>query len=450
MGIDRRSFLLSAATAALATPLQALSDRLRAGLPAAESLGYGPLAPVKDATTGLPLLELPKGFRYLTFGWTGDPMDDGAKTPSMHDGMAAFEGPGGTVILVRNHEVTVGPAFADAAYDPQAGGGTTTIVFDPRAEKIVSARASLAGTVRNCAGGPTPWGSWLTCEESLLGPGKDTALAEAHGYIFEVPTDGVSPAKPIKDMGRFVHEAIAVDPKTGIVYETQDQTQAGLYRFMPKTRGRLADGGTLQMLAIDGRLRLDLSRGQREGVTYGIHWVDIPEPDRAHVDAAAGDMRGVLQQGLDRGGALFSRLEGACHHDGKVWVTSTDGGEARMGQVWELDVARERLRLVFQSPGPDVLNMPDNVCLSPRGALALCEDGTTTPCLRGLTRDGRIITFARNAIRLNGERNNMMGDYSTREFAGVTYSPDGRWLFFNIQTPGITFAVTGPWTDGGL
>jgi secreted PhoX family phosphatase len=133
-----------------------------------------------------------------------------------------------------------------------------------------------------------------------------------------------------------------------------------------------------------------------------------------------------------------------------VWVTATNGGEARMGQVWELDVARDRLRLLFESRGPQNLNMPDNLCLSPRGGLAICEDGTDVPTLRGLTREGRIFTFARNACRLAGERNAIWGDYSKRELAGVTYSPDGRWMFFNIQSPGITFAITGPWSDGGL
>jgi secreted PhoX family phosphatase len=204
------------------------------------------------------------------------------------------------------------------------------------------------------------------------------------------------------------------------------------------------------MLAIDGRPRFDTSRTQRESATYGVHWVNIPNPDRPHVDAATGDARGVLQQGLDRGGAIFSRLEGAWFGDGKLYVTATDGGDALMGQVWELDPKAERLRLVFESPGPHVLNMPDNLCLSPRGALAICEDGTTTPSVHGVMRDGRIFRFARNNARLAGERNGFVGDYSTGEFAGITYSPDGQWMFLNIQTPGITFAITGPWADGGL
>lgn len=451
MPFSRRSFLLTTGAAAFAAPLDALRSRLEAGAAASTELGYGPLRPVKDATTGMPLLELPNGFRYMTFGWTGDPMDDGRRIPPLHDGMAAFAGENGRVVLVRNHEIGPGAALAAPTYDSAAGGGTTTTVFDPAAEQIVSTRVSLAGTIRNCAGGPTPWGSWLTCEETLIGP-KDpqSPLPQQHGYIFEVPHDGVSDAKPITAMGCFVHEAIAVDPRTGIVYQTQDRGQAGLYRYIPKTPGRLADGGRLQMLAVDGRRGLDTSRGQRAGAVYDIHWVEIPDPDRPHTHPASGDGIGVLQQGVEQGGAVFSRLEGATFGDGRLYVTATDGGNAKMGQVWELDPGRDRLRLVFESPGAPTLNMPDNLTLSPRGGLVICEDGTATPCVHGLTRDGRIFRFARNNVRIDKPRNGLTGDFSQREFAGATYSPDGRWLFFNAQTPGITFAVTGPWADGGL
>jgi hypothetical protein len=378
-------------------------------------------------------------------------MDDGRRVPPLHDGMAAFPGENGLVVLVRNHEIGPGVALDGPAYDSQAGGGTTTTVFDPAAEKVVSTRVSLAGTARNCAGGPTPWGSWLTCEESVLGPtDQQNALPLQHGYIFEVPHDGVSEAKPLKEMGCFVHEAIAVDPRTGIVYETQDRAQAGLYRFVPKTRGRLAEGGRLQMLAVDGRRAFDTARGQRSGAAYDIHWVDIAEPDRPHVTATEGYGLGVFQQGLIAGGAIFSRLEGATFGDGTLYVTATDGGDAKMGQVWEIDPRRDRMRLVFESPGAPVLNMPDNLTLSPRGGLVICEDGTMTPCVHGLTRDGRIFRFARNNIKIDQPRNGLTGDFSRREFAGATYSPDGKWLFFNVQSPGVTFAVTGPWADGGL
>jgi hypothetical protein len=449
MSFSRRSFLHASGMAAFAIPLEALRSRLEAGLPVASEPGYGPLSPVRDAATGLPLLELPEGFRYTTFGWTGDPLEDGRRTPSAHDGMAAFDGGDGRVVLIRNHEIGPGSVFSEKAYDRNAGGGTTTLVFDPASERLVSARASLSGTIRNCAGGPTPWNTWLSCEESLAGPRDRSPLPRQHGYVFEVPLTGDSNAEPIKAMGCFVHEAAAVDPRTGIVYETQDRGQSGLYRFVPNTPGQLAKGGQLQMLAVDGTRRFDTSRGQRPGFSYPIHWEDIRDPDRAHHDGTDG--LGVLQQGLDRGGATFSRLEGAWFGDGRLFVTATDGGNARMGQVWELDPERSILRLIFESTGAPLVNMPDNITVSPRGGLVLCENGSPmVQRIHGLTLDGRVFRFARNNVVLSGERNGLRGDFTRMEFAGATFSPDGRWLFFNVQVPGITVAVTGPWGEGSL
>ena len=452
---NRRQFLQAAALAsgaAITTPLEALwCSAEAAGRRAPDALGYGPLRPVADENTGLTLLQLPEGFRYRSFGWTGDPMDSGARTPASHDGMAAFPGPDGTVVLIRNHELASQVAFDPGlAYDSLAGGGTTIIVFNPATGLATSTRPSLAGTLRNCAGGATPWNTWLTCEETTMGPGNHPTATKPHGYVFEVPVDGRPSLEPLVDMGRFVHAAVAVDPKTGIVYETEDQRRAGLYRFTPRSPRQLSSGGHLQMLAIAGRPKADLRRGQQAGVTYGIYWVDIPRPEKAHIDTIEQDGAGVFTQGFESGGAIFGRLEGAWHASGCIFVTSTDGGDARMGQVWEVDIQKQELRLVFESPGAEVLNMPDNLVVSPRGGLVLCEDGTTNPSVHGITRDGHIVHFARNNVILRGERHGIAGDFRSREFAGATFSPDGRWLFLNIQMPGITFAVTGPWEKGVL
>ena len=176
-----------------------------------------------------------------------------------------------------------------------------------------------------------------------------------------------------------------------------------------------------------------------------MSWAPIDDPDPAEVAEDS-----VFAQGAAAGGATFARLEGTWYGDGRIYIVSTTGGEAEAGQVWEYEPGAERLRLVFESPGKDVLDMPDNLCVSPRGALVLCEDGADENFVRGLTRDGVIFPFAKNNVLLAGERNGLAGDFRNREFAGATYSPDGRWLFFNAQTPGITFAVTGPWADGGL
>lgn len=447
---SRRAFLKHAALAggaAIAMPLESLWRRAEA----VEAEGYGPLRPVADEATGLPLLQLPDGFRYVSFGWTGDAMDGGVRTPGMHDGMAAFPAAGGLVALVRNHELGPGPAFAsDAAFDPRAGGGTTTLYFDSGAGRLVRSRVSLSGTLRNCAGGPTPWGSWLTCEETTLGAADDPLLTRDHGYVFEVPVEGEPARQPLLDMGRFVHEAVAVDPETGIVYQTEDQRRSGWFRFVPHTPGRLAGGGRLQMLGISGRPRFDTRTGQSAGARYPIYWIDIEHPDRPHRSDRERDSAGVFTQGYEAGGAIFARLEGAWYADGRVFVTATDGGPAKMGQVWELNIREQEIRLVFESPGANVLNMPDNLVVSPRGGLVLCEDGTANPCVHGLTRDGRIVRFARNNVMLTGERNGFVGDYRNREFAGATFSPDGQWLFVNIQTPGLTLAITGPWENGIL
>ena len=446
----RRTFLSCAAlagSAAIIVPLEALRARLRDGA-LSDALTYGPLAPVADGTTGLPLLHLPEGFRYVSFGWTGDPLEGGDVTPGAHDGMAAFAGPDGLVHLVRNHELSPAPAFAPAlAYDPAAGGGTTTVAFNPATERVERARASLSGTLRNCAGGPTPWGSWLTCEETVLGPDDDPALTARHGYVFEVPLDGVPTRRPLAAMGRFVHEAVAVDPATGIVYQTEDANRAGCYRFVPARPGRLAEGGRLQMLAVRGRPRADLRTRQLTHVPLGVYWVDIAVPDVARPGREG---QSVFDQGRRVGGAMFARLEGAWHADGRIYLTSTSGGDAQMGQVWELNPAADELRLIYESPGMHELNMPDNLTVSPRGGLVLCEDGTANPCVHALTREGHITRFARNNVVLAGERHGLAGDFRRSEFAGATFSADGRWLFVNVQNPGITMAVTGPWERGSL
>jgi hypothetical protein len=452
--MERRDFLLKTASVATgaAVPLHALLARAAAGAPMRQAVGYGTLRPVNDSTTGLPLLHLPPGFSYFTFGWTGDPLEDGTKTPSLHDGMAAFPLDNGLVRLIRNHEVSTGAAFSSSlAYDPAAGGGTTTLDVDLHKATVVRSAASIAGTVRNCAGGPTPWGSWLTCEETTADTSSDPRLTRDHGWIFEVPVDGTATREPLRAMGRFVHEAIAVDPATGIVYETEDAGTAGFYRFTPADRTRLAAGGTLDMLAVNGDPKRDTRRGQKAGVTYPVAWVRIEQPHKAHVDDAKRDGLGVFNQGLSRGGAIFARLEGAWYGNGTVYFVATSGGNQQRGQVWAYTPAAETLTLIFESPGWDILDMPDNLCVSPRGGLVLCEDGSGgAQFVRGLTLDGQIFDFARNSVVLRGERNGFEGDFRRSEVAGVTFSPDGRWLLFNIQTPGITVAVTGPWANGVL
>jgi uncharacterized protein len=465
---SRRSFLRTSTAllgaTAFATPFESFAARLRAGEKSAQAADFGKLAPVKDKNTGFPLIQLPEGFEYVTFGWERDKLTDGSLTPAMHDGMAVIAHDEDTVTLCRNHEVDgSSKAFGspEIAYDPQAAGGCTNLVFDTKEGKLLKSWSSISGTVRNCAGGKTPWGTWLTCEETLSDPGtkdakgKSTSYKETHGWIFEVPATKADSPKPLKAMGRFTHEAVAIDPMSGYVYETEDASAAGFYRFIPNAPKHLGKGGKLQMMKVVGVS--DTRTGRKVNDTFGVEWVDIHHPEVAHSPHPKDgkpDGAGVFMQGKEQHGTTFGGLEGCWFVDGRVYFTAKSGGDAKKGQVWEYLVSDEKLRLVYESRGIADLNMPDNIVASPRGGLVICEDGNDNDPpmrLQCLTRDGRLCVFGINNIDLtktphNGFHENRMDG----EWAGATFSPNGKWLFVNHQSPGITFAITGPWKDGLL
>ena len=465
MNIPRRTVLKKLASAsgtAIVTPslagLIACRDSATPGQSAAPTVPTAPAVPAEPAppeepngpygelVTSLdsPELEIPGHFRCVRLSSGGVPSSvrEDLIVPNAFDGMAAFPLPNGNVRLIRNHEMRDHAAdevaIGSPHYDSRASGGTTSLEIriserdGDLAVELVDEFVSLAGTTVNCAGGPTPWGSWLSCEETMRGP--DEGFDMPHGYVFEVPVDATGPvdAVPLRAMGRFVHEAVAVDPATGIVYETEDESggRAGFYRFIPDTPEVLADGGRLQMLAVTDQPGYGTGEGQTQGAVWPVHWVDIADPEEA-----------VFDQGLALGGARFERLEGAWSGDDGIYFVSTSGGDANNGQVFHYlptSMDAGELRLVFESPSSDVLDNPDNIVVSPHGGLMLCEDGSGVQFIRELDRNGRILNLVRGG---------------TREFAGSCFSPDGRVMFFNVQGSSSrggseesgTYALWGPW-----
>ncbi|GAB5405352.1 MAG: DUF839 domain-containing protein [Aureliella sp.] len=454
---SRRGFMQQLASTVSAGMIVGSFDQFAGRAAAGEGkvAGFGPLRPTIDDSTGRELLSLSDGFRYQSFGWTNQPMDDGTPTPDSHDGMAVIDEQDGIVTLCRNHEVG-DPLAADSgrneAYDRFAGGGCSNLQFDRNQEKWISSKLSLAGTAKNCAGGATPWNSWLSCEETVDDPQAEledvlkNTFTQPHGFVFDVPISGVAGTpKPIESLGRFVHEAVAIDPESGTVYLTEDRGTAGLYRMVPDAPGDLHRGGKFQMLACERTS--DLRKGLASGFSADVHWVDIDDRLRAHSPGTV-DCLGVYSQGKAKGGLTFARLEGCCVHGGHVFVTATSGGDSESGQVWKLDPRENRLSLVFESPGSKVLDMPDNMTVSPRGGILLCEDGDYVPQrLQVLTEDGTLFPFAANNMQLDGLHGHK-GDFRGSEWAGATFTADGEWLFVNLQTPGVTFAITGPWRKG--
>ena len=407
---------------------------------------YGPLVSDPEG-----ILDLPEGFSYTVVSRAGDLMSDDFFVPGLPDGMAAFEGPDGHAIVVRNHEVNVdsraslGPFGEQNAkfdrlspedlYDAGAAGspclgGTTTFVWDLNNRRLVSQHLSLAGTLRNCAGGPTPWNSWITCEESVERIGE--ACAKDHGYAFEVPavaTPGLARPVPLTAMGRFNREAVAVDPVTHVVYQTEDTNDGCIYRFLPNERENLSAGGQLQALRVADQLGLDTRNWDERlvmpGTPMAVDWVDLDD-----VEAPEDDLR---YRAVELGAAVFARGEGMWYGNGAVYFACTNGGSAKRGQIWRLEPGGN-LELFVEPNDPGLIDNADNLTVAPWGDLIVCEDGSGEQFLVGITPEGDIYKFARNAV-------------SESELAGATFAHDGSTLFVNIQHDALTLAIHGPWDD---
>lgn len=423
--------------------------------------GFGPLQ-IRDGE----ILSLPKGFAARIISRTGDRMSDGLYSPGSHDGMGIFSGQDGKLILVRNHELTPGsygegPFMGDKTlidkigrdkfYDFANGGdyicvgGTTTLVYNEENQKVEMEYLSLTGTVRNCSGGITPWNSWITCEETAAKKGENNALEKDHGYNFEVPaTDkvGLVTPLPLLEMGRFVHESAAIDPVTGIVYQTEDEGDGLFYRFIPNEPGALHKGGRLQCLVINEWKGAD-TRNYKDGGTDRF-------PERKPLNVSWIDLDGVHNpdddlrfRGHKAGAAIFSSGEGMSYGKGELFFTCSSGGSVNNGQIFRYVPSKYEgtpqekdapgtLELFIESNSNDTFRYCDNITIAPWGDVIICEDSDDARII-GITPAGKAYIIAQNI------------GYRESEFAGPVFSPSGKTLFVNIQSPGLTIAITGPW-----
>ncbi|MFI0370270.1 alkaline phosphatase PhoX [Actinomadura sp. 1N219] len=455
MSVSRRRLLAGTGAVGAGIAFSGAVEQLFAGdagaVPVGGRDGYGPLVPDPKG-----VLDLPRGFQYTVLSREGEPLRSGeGPVPSHADGMSAFPGSGGRAWLVRNHENRPDaehrvPPVKGVTYDPAGLGGCTALEVD-RAGRVHAERVAIAGTAVNCAGGPTPWNTWLTCEETEDKAGTGD-YAKDHGFIFEVDPhrpDRTVP-EPLAAMGRFQHEAVAVDPRDGAVYETEDAFEKpfGLfYRFLPKKpkggAGSLRAGGRLEALRVPDVP--DLSVVQKPGTVFDrVEWLPVPDPLAKETP--------IRFQDFGPGGVTHAqKLEGCYWGGDRVYFVSSyarkkeGSGADHFGQVWSYEPSRGRLTLVIVfGPDTDVEapgESPDNICLAPQGGLMVCEDGGGAQHVYGVTRQRKVYPMARNRQNIGTDDKPEWG-----EFAGVTFSRDRQTtMFVNVYDPGTTFAITGPW-----
>ena len=447
--ISRRRFNQGLVTLAFTGLSRHLLASTADTIPSSSLIAYGKLLNDPNA-----LIDLPAGFSYRVISSLNEKMADGLPVPDRADGMGCFYLDDERVALIRNHELSpkdktkksANKQILELAYDSVQNdyplpGGTSSIIYNHKLQQVEHQFMSLIGTIRNCSGGITPWGTWLTCEESTTK--ADNKLSKDHGYVFEVPADATSMVKamPIIAMGRFNHEAACIDPRTGIVYMTEDRGDSLLYRFIPKVKGNLHQGGRLQALTIHQQPKFDTRNWDKALMSLNsemeAHWIDLDNPE-----SPGDDLR---LRGHNAGAALFARGEGIHWGNNELYFCCTNGGAKKLGQIMRyvpsLSEGRSlekdspgKLSLFVESENKQSLNFADNITVAPNGHLIVCEDQYTDQVdnhLKGVTTSGQTYDFAR--IRLQTEP------------AGACFSPDGSTLFVNLYSPTTTLAITGPW-----
>ena len=447
MSISRKDFIknISIVTIGLTSFSKLLSS--------STLLNFDSLSIIKDPKG---VLSLPKGFSYSVLSKLNDKMDDGLNVPDKADGMGCFKLDKNHVILVRNHEIGHVPLLGNTFrlknpygkkmvrfvrkknnyfYDSglrktECFGGTTSITYNIKTKKVVNQHLSLAGTLVNCSGGQSPWGTWISCEETVKS--KEGKILKNHGYNFEVfpsSKNKLTKAIPLKSMGRFRHEAVAFDPNKGYVYQTEDREDGLFYRFIPNVKDNLRKGGKLQGLSLVDFRGSDCRNWKNNifkvGKSYRCKWIDLDD-----VESPSDDLR---KRGRNKGCAIFARGEGMWYAEKYVYFVATTGGKNKFGQIWRYS-SDKQLELFYESKSKKVMYKPDNIVVAPWGDVIICEDGRGHDRLIGVRPNGSTYVLAENIL-------------NTSELAGIVFSPDKKILFLNIYKPTMTLAIEGPWNQ---
>ena len=368
--MDRRAFLRTGLAGAAAVALGPAFWRLAYSAPTEPGDGfYGPLQPADVNGIQLPagfssrVVAIP-GKRVVPKGYVWHPYPDGA---------ACFATAVGGWIYVSNSE--------------RNPGGVGTLVFDPTG-KVVGGKRILNGTRRNCSGGATPWGTWLSAEEV------------ATGRVYECDPTGATTGVQRPALGTFNHEAVAVDPVRGHLYLTEDASGGRLYRFRPADYAdpltRLT-AGVLEAAVVDG--------------SGGVGWLPVPDP----LVACAPQVPTATR---------FNGGEGVWYDSDHVYFT-TKGDDT----VWDYDCVAERIDPLYQPsdhPVDPALTGVDQVVASRSGDLFVGEDkGTMDVCLIGYVDGVRVVS---RFLHVVGQ------DWS--EITGLAFTPDGTRMFFASQRGG--------------